>query len=331
MLSPATILLFLSLQHAPFVVHSLASTRTSSSKLATSIRSKRTTDNDAHSRRQESRSVGRDPLLSLNLNLDALARSNAPEQAQELFHRITALHQAGYYDVQPDTVSFNSVLKAWTNVAEPAKALEFWESTTATSSSPGDDSTTSSSSITKNVRSYNAFVLALASVGMYEAASQLLTQMLWVNAAVRPDRITYNIVLLAHARANNNPRKPEIAERAEAILHQMMHGTTAAAAADTTTPTTSHKQPSSSKTKFRMVQIPPVIDPHYVPPRPDATTFNTVISCIQQHCSRDDAVGAAQRAEAWLRYMADHHAKNGGEGDDIPAPDAYTYTAVTKA
>ena len=43
-------------------------------------------------RRQWSRDVGTNPLLSLNLNLDALARSEASERAQELYQRIAALH-----------------------------------------------------------------------------------------------------------------------------------------------------------------------------------------------------------------------------------------------
>jgi len=53
-------------------------------------------------RRQESLNVGRDPLLSLNLNLDALACGNAPERAQELYRRISALYREGYYAAKPD-------------------------------------------------------------------------------------------------------------------------------------------------------------------------------------------------------------------------------------
>ena len=58
------------------------------------------------------------------MNLDALARANAAERAQELYNRIAALHQEGYYAVAPDVVSFNSVLKACQK--NPDAALQFW-------------------------------------------------------------------------------------------------------------------------------------------------------------------------------------------------------------
>ena len=62
-------------------------------------------------RRQQSLRQGHNPLISLNLNLDSLAQSAAGPRAQELLERINALYKDGYYEVSPDTVSFNSVLK----------------------------------------------------------------------------------------------------------------------------------------------------------------------------------------------------------------------------
>lgn len=53
-------------------------------------------------KRQKSLAAGNQPLLSLNLNLDALVRGNAPDRAQELFTRIRALHADGYYATAPD-------------------------------------------------------------------------------------------------------------------------------------------------------------------------------------------------------------------------------------
>ena len=128
----------------------------------------------ATQRRQQSLQVGNDPLLSLNLNLDALARARAPERAQELYQRIAALHQEGYYSAAPDICSFNSVLKAWQ--MNPVRALEFWEAEAI----PGR----------MNVISYNTFLLALARAGLYHAAEALLRQMRANNAPVRPDSIS---------------------------------------------------------------------------------------------------------------------------------------------
>jgi pentatricopeptide repeat protein len=163
-------------------------------------------------RRQESLDHGNHPLLSLNLNLDALARAQAAERAQELYHRIAALHVEGYYAVAPDVVSFNSVLKAWQS--DPVQALEFWKA-----ASPGQEEQL-------NVRSYNTLILSLAKAGLFDQALLVLRQMqetardaLSFSAMmVLPDRITYNTVLLAAAVS----RDTAAAQAAEGLLREMM-------------------------------------------------------------------------------------------------------------
>lgn len=163
-------------------------------------------------RRQESLDAGHHPLLSLNLNLDALARAQAAERAQELYHRISALHVEGYYAVAPDVVSFNSVLKAWQS--DPVQALEFWKT-----ASTGQE-------LQLNVRSYNTLILSLAKAGLFDQALLVLRQMqeTAANASsfsamiILPDRITYNTVLLAAAVS----RETAAAEAAEDLLREMM-------------------------------------------------------------------------------------------------------------
>lgn len=162
--------------------------------------------NLAEERRQQSRDVGHNPLLSLNLNLDALARAQAAERAQELYQRIAALHREGYYPVAPDVVSFNSVLKAWQS--DPAKALDFWEEE-VNQLSPRNK---------PNVRSYNTFLLSLANNGLCESAEKLLQQMQAANSAVKPDLISFNTVLLSYMLSS----EPAAAERADALLKEMM-------------------------------------------------------------------------------------------------------------
>jgi pentatricopeptide repeat protein len=133
-------------------------------------------------RRQESLDAGHHPVLSLNLNLDALARAAAPARAQELYQRIQALYEEGYYAAQPDVVSFNSVLKAWQS--DPEQAVAFWE--------------TAVGQQTPNVRSYNTLLLSLAKAGMMDQAVSVLRHMQSQTHVVE-DRITYNTVLLAAA------------------------------------------------------------------------------------------------------------------------------------
>lgn len=58
----------------------------------------------------------RDPIISLNMNLDFLAKSGQKDAAircEEMLLRIEALHNDGYYEKAPDVVSYNSVINAY--------------------------------------------------------------------------------------------------------------------------------------------------------------------------------------------------------------------------
>ena len=212
-------------------------------------------------RRQQSRQTN-NPLLSLNLNLDALARSQAAERAQELYQRIAALHREGYYAVSPDVVSFNSVLKAWQS--DPARALEFWEQEVDQLAKPNKP----------NVRSYNIFLLALAKAGLYQPAEKLLQQMQLANSAVVPDRISYNTVLLAFALS----KEPTAAARADSLLREMLVSNTTTV--DTVSFNTviaawsAHPEPKTAARKaeewLRQLKAQPGL-------RPDVYSYTTVL------------------------------------------------------
>jgi pentatricopeptide repeat protein len=220
-------------------------------------------------RRRESLSVGRNPLLSLNLNLDALARADAPERAQELYQRIASLHREGYYETPPDTVSFNTVLKAYRN--DPSKALDFWEAEAGLLGKR------------VNVRSYNTFLLALAKAGIYDAAESLLQQMQYVAAACRPDIVTFNTVLLAFATATLIRDDKEAVVKAENLLERMISG-----------------EQVNTVDDGDQLGIPSVHDKNYLVPKPDTLSFNTVISAWAAY---PDTLHGARRAEHWLQVM----------------------------
>ena len=58
----------------------------------------------------------RDPIISLNMNLDYLAKSgqrDAAKRCEEMLTRIEALHADGYYEKAPDVVSYNSVINSY--------------------------------------------------------------------------------------------------------------------------------------------------------------------------------------------------------------------------
>jgi pentatricopeptide repeat protein len=153
-------------------------------------------------RRQESLHVGHHPLLSLNLNLDALTRAEATDRAQELYQRIFALHEEGYYATSPDIVSFNTVLKGYQ--ADPVKAIEFWEHEI--------------DRIVPNTRSYNTVLLALARAGLHEECLKILRQMEDPTMNVLPDSVTYNTVLLSYTTSRES-QAPVLAEK---LLEEMI-------------------------------------------------------------------------------------------------------------
>lgn len=167
-------------------------------------------------RKAESLERGHHPLMSLNLNLDSLARGGAAPRAQELLERIEALYKEGYYAVSPDVVSYNSVLNAWAKRNSPEKALELLQSLEEKHESNGPDNL---SDIQANVISYNTVIYAFAQNGLYKEAEQLLREMQQhPDDNMVPDTITFNAVLYAYAQSKEKDAPP----RAEALLREMM-------------------------------------------------------------------------------------------------------------
>lgn len=163
---------------------------------------------NANDRRKESLAEGNNPLISLNLNLDAMAQSGAAPRAQELLQRIHALYQEGYYEVSPDTVSYNSVLKAWKEENNPEKAYELLQ----------DMLLHQTEEIQVDVISLNTVILAFAKTGNYPQAEELLRQMQERDDLPDPDIVTFNSLLYAFSVSPD----PSAAVQAENLLKEMM-------------------------------------------------------------------------------------------------------------
>jgi len=203
-------------------------------------------------RRNQSLEQGHHPLWSLNLNLDSMAQAGAGNRAQELLKRIHALYEEGYYEVSPDIVSYNSVLKAWKEEEQPEAALELLETmirnekegeqrellgsegSTLPSDAVGDKP------IRVDVISFNTVIAAFANQGNYQKALELLRKMQKEPSNnntdddgdngmeetetkddyyyPNPDTITYNIVLYSLALSDD----PGTAAQAENLLREMM-------------------------------------------------------------------------------------------------------------
>lgn len=161
---------------------------------------------------------GRDPLISLNMNLDYLAKSGAPRRAEELLLRIEMLWKEGYYSVKPDGISYNSVINAYASsmsdeydsVTEVRRLLQRMEDLVEKDKD---------SAIRPNSVTLNTVILALAKKGDAEEAEKLLNRMeeMYQNGHTDcgPNTITFNSCIHAFAKA----KQPE---KAEEILRRMM-------------------------------------------------------------------------------------------------------------
>jgi len=192
-------------------------------------------------RRNQSLEQGNHPLWSLNLNLDSLAQAGAGSRAQELLKRIHALYTEGYYDVSPDIVSYNSVLKAWKEDEQPQAALELLETMIRNEQKHENVQDDESKTIRVDVISFNTVIAAFANQGDYAKALEILRKMQKKKSLTTsedsdnndndndndefedyyypdPDTITYNIVLYSLAQSEDLGAAPE----AENLLREMM-------------------------------------------------------------------------------------------------------------
>ena len=262
----------------------------------------------AEERRQQSLKQGNHPLISLNLNLDALAQSAAAPRAQELLQRIHALYKDGYYEVSPDTVSFNSVLKAWKECDNPEKAYELLQEMIL-----DDTNDESSNSIRANVISFNTVILAFAQQGNYVRAQELLKQMQEQSNLPDPDTVTYNCVLAGLAKSSDTGT----AIIAENLLKQMMQPESDVTVDTTTFNTVIHSwskigdRSSAYRAQQLLDHMEQLAAAGSTTVIPDLYTYTTVIQAWAK-------CGKPSRAQEAMESMIRHGV----------APNRFTYTAV---
>ena len=250
--------------------------------------------------REKSIAKGRDPIISLNMNLDYLGKSGqrgAAGRAEELLLRIEALHAEGYYEIKPDTCSYNSVINAFAIEAATEKMSGVgnnaaMEAQRLLGMMTDIDSKPANGDIVRpNVISFNTVILALANSGQPQKAEDLLHEMEDICLVERgadrdcmPNTITYNSCILAWAKAGEP-------HRAEELLRRMM--------------------------KMSVERA----DPDEL--KADVIAFNTILHAWAVSGRR----GAAERAEDLLRHM-EHLYLSGNE--DVQ-PDTVSYTSVISA
>lgn len=307
------------------------------STTATATATTSTTNTNSDNRRNESLEQGRHPLWSLNLNLDSLAQAGAGSRAQELLKRIHALYTEGYYEVSPDIVSYNSVLKAWKEDEQPEAALELLETMIRNEREDEEHEIATDPSSNKTIRvdviSFNTVIAAFANEGNYHKALELLRKMQKNSHSKQqepselvgdgdefvdyfypdPDTITYNIVLYSLAQSNDIGT----AAQAEDLLREMMmrKERTGVSVVDTTSFNTILYAWSREREKGKTAKISATTN---ATATSGATAKRTILK------KQVSAKMAAQRAESLLTIMEELSEA----GNLNVRPDAYSYTTT---
>lgn len=285
---------------------------------------KKQTDSQRLHSLQQQHQATINPLISLNMNLDSLAEIGAASRAQELLRRIGALYREGYYEVSPDVVSYNSVLKAWKEDDQPKQALELLEAMIEHNSQdeeqehngvdvpPSSLSVLSSSSLSLTsqvqvgVISFNTVIAAFANQGNYLKCMELLRRMQSDVRYPNPNTITYNVVLYSLAQSPDHGT----AAQAETLLREMMKQDVAVDSTSFNTCIHAWSKETSS------------VDHHRV------GNINKIDAEYSSHSSLNDiSVSSACRASELLTIMEELS----DAGNVNVHPDTFSYTTTIQA
>eukprot|EP00986_Skeletonema_menzelii_P020652 scaffold31912_cov171-Skeletonema_menzelii.AAC.4 len=235
----------------------------------------------------------RDPIISLNMNLDYLAKSgqrDAAIRAEEMLQRIEALHDDGYYEKSPDVCSYNSVINAYAH-GKVSGASGHAHRLMKRMEEKG---------IEANSITWNTLLRCLlkevkesrdkkVSEEKVEDAESIIANMEDLGFA---NTISYNTVISILSKS----KLPDSAERSEVWLNQMID--------------------RFAKTGNENIQ-------------PDTTSFNAVIHAYAN--TNRFSAGAPQRAKMAERVVKRMEKSfKSGENDQVK-PDVVSYTAVINA
>ena len=235
----------------------------------------------------------RDPIISLNMNLDYLAKSgqrDAAIRAEEMLLRIEALHEDGYYEKSPDVCSYNSVINAYAygKMNKPSSnARRLMKRMDEKGIEPNSITwNTLLRCILKEVKETKKKTLIEEKVGEAEKIIATMEDLSFTNT------ISYNTMISILSRS----KIPDAAERSEMWLNKMID--------------------QYAKTGNEDIQ-------------PDACSFNSVIHSYAN--TNRFSAGAPQRAKMAEKVVKRMEKSfRSGENDQVK-PDVVSYSAVINA
>lgn len=298
--------------------------------------------------------------ISFTTCINAWARSAAPdaaERAEEILNRMehlaatlaasknTSTIHIRHKDIQPDVITFNSVIHAWANSPHPhasnrcERLLQRMELIHHKNNYP----------LRPDRISYNTVIHALANSGQKNSAPRaqhVLERMEAAyengNHAAKPDIISFNSVMNAHAKS----REPGSALHAERILLRL----------EQKYEQKRHEHDSKNNEKNNIIQ-PDTYSYNTVigawsnsgdanaalkaesllrrmialsakrsssPVRPDVKTYNTVLAALARSQDRR----APQKSEHWLAHMFELHRRGNTSGGVNIKPDVQTFSTI---
>jgi pentatricopeptide repeat protein len=272
----------------------------------------------------------RDPIISLNMNLDFLAKSGQKDAAircEEMLLRIEALHNDGYYEKSPDVVSYNSVINAYaqgkyarsSRSGNAKRLMKLMREKGVKPNSitwntllrcilkeivekPSKEKVEEAESIISdmeeaaiaNTISYNTVISIVSKSGMNDSPrrAERWLQLMLKTDKIQPDTCSFNSVIHAYANFGKNTLgAPDRARRAEDLIRQMER---------------LHKSGDGNV-------------------KPDVVSYSAVVNAYSKAAPED--ISCATRAMEILQRMEELY--EGGDKD--VKPNLRTYTSVINA
>lgn len=261
----------------------------------------------------------RPTLQAYNMWIHALAKSNEANAGQLAEEVLEQMHA---HNIEPDVVTYTSVMDAHAKSHNPDRAEEVLFRLLDNTVNSGVRGSIGVSSIT-----CDTILNAWAQQGTYESAerAQMILFRLeeWQRNYIRPTKISYATVMNAWAKVGST----DAAEHAEALLNRMLKmnfvqpDTVVFNAAINAW--ASSKDEQAGKRALAILKKMKTLAKEGVDSHPDIVTYNTVLSAW----SHSGDVNAAPYAERIVKDMQNSAA----ESDDAPAPNTVTYNTILNA
>eukprot|EP00980_Cylindrotheca_fusiformis_P028624 scaffold22620_cov131-Cylindrotheca_fusiformis.AAC.19 len=162
--------------------------------------------------------------VTFSIAINAFARSgkdNAAERAEKLLELAQEMHNKGYKGLEPNSVMYTTVIKAWAKAGNPHRGelllRRMYE----------DYALNGNTNVKPNIWTFNTVLAAWSKssqTGAVEDAEKLLRRMIDLSNQglldCQPDTVSYNCLL--HALARKRKSFPDASAKAQSLVEEML-------------------------------------------------------------------------------------------------------------